>query len=286
MRNALAPRLVHVHGDFAEAALATRAAKRRRVPVVMTVHSGLNLGHVRLSRLAFRGIDRFIALGGRVADDLLNCRVPEERITVMSSGLDWDLLNPFLAAPPPDHPRIVSVGSLNAMKDHETVIAAARELRATRNDLELVIVGEGRDRERLEALARRDTFIHFVGHVTRPEVYEIVSRSSVFTLASRRLSTKAEGVPTALLEAMALRRPCVVSSACTPDAIASPDSGTYITAAPGDSHAFALAIGTLLDDGDAAAVMGEKAANAVAALGWENIATRVEAVYEAALAGS
>jgi glycosyltransferase involved in cell wall biosynthesis len=177
---------------------------------------------------------------------------------------------------------LVSVGALDRMKNHETVLAAGRLVREVHPDLEVVIVGEGPERRTLEALAG-DDHVRFTGQLTRPDVYTLVSRASAFVLASRRLSSKAEGVPTALLEAMGLGRPCVVSTACTPDAIAARDSGAYIAADPTRPREFADAILRILDDPAVAAEMSKRASVAVADLGWDNIVSRVEDVYQAVL---
>jgi glycosyltransferase involved in cell wall biosynthesis len=274
--------LVHVHGDYAEAYFGARAARAHGIPAVMTVHGGLNLHHLALSRIGLRHVDHFIALGTRVRDDLLRSGAHPDAITVMSSGLDWELIGPYAGRPLPNQPRLVSVGALDPMKNHETVLEAGRLARERFPDLEVVIIGAGAERDRLEALAMGEN-VTFAGQLSRSEAYEIVSRASIFTIASRRLPSKSEGVPTALLEAMALGRPCVVSTACTPDAIAARDSGTYLTADPDQPKEFADAIVRLLDDRMLAESLGSRAAQAVGGLGWDDIVTRVETVYRAVL---
>lgn len=285
MKRAERPDVVHVHGDYAEAFFALSAARAHDVPTVMTVHGGLNVRHRPMSRRVLHRVDQFIALGTRVRDDLVRWDVPADRITVMSSGINRDLLSPFIGTRRSEHPLVVSVGSLDPMKNHDTVIAAARILARSHPDLEIVIVGEGPERARLEALAE-GTKVTFAGHLSRPEVYAIVAQSWVFTLASRRLSAKAEGVPTALLEAMALARPCVISTACTPDDIAPVDSGAVIAADPQRPDEFASAIAHLVDDPSCAEIVGKRAEAAVANLGWDDITERVESVYAKALAAS
>jgi glycosyltransferase involved in cell wall biosynthesis len=282
MRNETAD-LVHVHGDLAEAWFGHRAARALGSPLVMTVHAGLNPRYARPTRIVFRHVDHFFALGSRVAGDLRGCGVDDDRITVISSGLDYKLLAPYLSRGLPTRPRLASVGALDSMKNHETVLAAAAIVRKSYPDLEVFIVGEGRERARLEAMTIGNANVHFTGRLTRPEVYDLVSQASAFVLASRRLAAKAEGVPTALLEAMALARPCIVSSACTPDAIAAPESGAYVTADPQSPESFAEAICASLGDTAVARAMGKRAAAAVAGLGWDDIVERVDAVYDSLL---
>jgi glycosyltransferase involved in cell wall biosynthesis len=283
MRRAAAADLVHVHGDFTEAWFVSNALRGQDIPVVMTVHGRLNPRYARISRFAMRRVSHFVALGEGVARDLHRVGIPPDRVNVMSSGLDWDLLGPCRSAPVSARPLLVSVGSLIKLKNHETLIAASRIVRARYPDLEVIIFGEGPERRRLEALIRPGDAVAIAGQVSRPEVYRSVARASVFVLASRRLERLAEGTSTALLEAMALARPCVVSTEATPDAIAGSDSGAYLTADPGSPDEFAEAILRLLDDPGSGAHMGARAAEAVAELGWDNIVERVEAVYETAL---
>jgi glycosyltransferase involved in cell wall biosynthesis len=200
----------------------------------------------------------------------------------LSSGLNRDLLAPFVGAPRADHPVLVSVGTLEPVKNHETVLRAANILHEKHPNLEVVIVGDGPRRAQLEGLANGCN-VRITGHLPREKVYAEVTRAWVFALASRRLASKREGVPTALLEAMALRRPCVVSSACGPESIAPADTGSYLVADPDDPADFAATIGKVIDDQHLAAMLGVRAESAVAHLGWDDIVDRVEDVYRKAL---
>jgi len=276
--------IIHVHGDFPDAWFGHRAARATATPVVMTVHGGLNRRHTKLTRIAVRHIDHFLAHGNHVAADLEACGVPSEQITVMSSGINRALLEPYMHRPLPEHPRVVTIGALDPMKNHETLIAAAAIARRHHPDLELVVIGEGRERAHLERLARNTGNVRFTGQLPRSAAYDIVSQSSVFSLASRRLPGKGEGVPTAMLEAMALARPCVVSAACDPSAIADRDSDAYVVADTSAPESLATAICSVLDDRDRAVRMGERAAQAVADLDWDDVAARIEAVYRTVLA--
>jgi glycosyltransferase involved in cell wall biosynthesis len=77
-------------------------------------------------------------------------------------------------------------------------------------DLQLTVVGDGRFRPTLEALAHRvdcASRVHFVGQLSSPEaVRPLLDGSHIFVLPSRT-----EGLPRALIEAMARGLPCIAT---------------------------------------------------------------------------
>lgn len=108
--------------------------------------------------------------------------------------------------------RLVAVGSHDQMyKGHDLLISALARLRANGWELSLDIVGSGNYHDRLKAMA--DGFdlaghVRFHGHIDSPEdVREILKKSDLFVMPSRT-----EGVPRALIEAMALGLPCIASN--------------------------------------------------------------------------
>jgi glycosyltransferase involved in cell wall biosynthesis len=82
-----------------------------------------------------------------------------------------------------------------------------------RGDLEWVIAGEGSERSRLEALARNARLrVRLLGHVGAAEKRALLHAADAFVLPSRVLpSGRTEGVPTALLEAMAAGLPVLAT---------------------------------------------------------------------------
>ena len=102
------------------------------------------------------------------------------------------------------HPVIVSVGRLTYQKDYHTLIRAFALVRKT-IDARLVILGEGDDRTELENLAETlgvKEFISLPGFVENP--YSYMSKADLFVLSSRF-----EGMPNVLIEALALSTPAV-----------------------------------------------------------------------------
>lgn len=137
------------------------------------------------------------------------------RLQVVPSPIIRDDLESLAADPtalPVDmdsgDPWVVAIGELSRRKDYATLLRAFA-LVLKRRPARLVILGEGRERSALETLARdlgiadRVSLPGFVGNP-----YACLSRARVFAHASRW-----EGMPVALIEAMALGIP-VVSTDC------------------------------------------------------------------------
>lgn len=105
-------------------------------------------------------------------------------------------------------PVLLAAGRLEPAKDYPTLLAAfARVVEA--RPARLLIIGEGRERDRLTTLARQlriDEFVDMPGFQINPYAY--MARARVFVLSSCT-----EGMPSVLVEAMACGTP-VVSTDC------------------------------------------------------------------------
>jgi len=152
---------------------------------------------------------------------------------------------------PLDEPVIGTVGNFTAKKDQATLVRALARIPGAR----LVLVGTGpreRDLRNLVAdqgLADRVTFVG-----SRDDVAALLPAFDVFALSSRF-----EGLPIALLEAMAAGRACVATPVGgVPEVVTDGVDGVLVP--PGDADAFAAALAGLLADPDRRAALGEKAA--------------------------
>lgn len=170
----------------------------------------------RSVRWLYRQADRLLVPSQGVADDLADhTGFPSEQISVVRSPIVTQSLaeqallqpgHPWFADP--SAPVILGVGELGYRKDFETLIRAFARLRA-RRPCRLIILGRGRRRERLESLARElgvDDDLDLPGFESNP--YAFMARADLFVLSSRW-----EGMPVALVEALACRTP-VVSTDC------------------------------------------------------------------------
>jgi glycosyltransferase involved in cell wall biosynthesis len=150
------------------------------------------------------------------------------------------------AKPDEGTPRIVFVGRLKYPKDGETLLRAAAALGD--RDYVLEIVGDGPDREQLESLPH-DERVRFAGE--RDDVPQLLAASSVFVLSSR-----SEGLPISVLEAMAAGLPVVASDVGgLREQVVDGETGLLVPA--GDAAALADALARLIDDPSLRRTMGD-----------------------------
>lgn len=270
--------VIHLHGDHVEAGLVGLAARVRGVPLVLTVHGTLSTRHGWLARLSFVGVARFMALGERAGGQLLELGISADRLLVTHSGLDTGSLRDARARRRPVSGRVVTVGTLDPVKGHDLLVKAVRTLSKRLRAVELHVVGDGPERERLSALATGLPNVTFHGSLRRPEVYALLATADLFVLASRTLEGKGEGVPTAALEAMAVGVPTLVST----DALLAPavnEDGAYLRFRSCDVADLEARMETALTDRDGLAALSDAGVRAVEGLGWERIAAAMTDAY-------
>lgn len=150
-----------------------------------------------------------------------------------------------------DHPAptkvILGVGRLYPQKDFTTLLQAFALVAQHRQDARLIIAGEGPERAQLISLGQRlgiGTRITLPGFVTDPA--QLMTQADVFVLSSR-----AEGLPGVLIQAMACGAR-VVSTDCPTGPREILENGRWGRLVPvGDASAMAEAILAALDDADA-----------------------------------
>jgi L-malate glycosyltransferase len=145
---------------------------------------------------------------------------------------------------------IVCVANLIAYKGHATLLGAVRRLRPS--GWSLLLVGDGPERDSIErtiASASLEERVLILGR--RMDVHDILDAADLLVLPSY-----SEGMPNAVLEAMAHGIPVVASDVGGVRSLLG--SGAGIVVAPGDDQALADALQRLLDDPSLREDMGEK----------------------------
>lgn len=141
---------------------------------------------------------------------------------------------------------LVAVGRLHKVKDHAFLLRACVQLRARGLRLECLIAGEGPERGHLESLIRKyglDETVALLGHISGQQMDSLYRRADVVVLTSR-----SEGVPLVLMEAMA-RGKIVLAPAITgiPELVVAGKNGfLYRAGSQGDFVARVLLIHSLL----------------------------------------
>lgn len=148
-------------------------------------------------------------------------------------------------------PRIVAVGRLVEKKGFDVLVEACAILRDQGRQLECQIVGAGECRAALEAQIARlglEATVHLVGPRPQGEVIELVQSAAVFAAPCVvGEDGNRDGMPTVLLEAMALGTPCVATDVTgIPELIA--DGVTGLLVPQRDPAGLAAVVARLLDD--------------------------------------
>ena len=214
----LRPQIVHgyLFGPNLFAALAGRLAG---VPAVVVAKRNVDAFESRrqvlAQRLAHRLATHVTAVSEAVADSAVLLGVPRGRITVIPNGVDATRFAAPAAVEEARRslgadasPLVGSVGCLAARKDYGTLLEALAILKSRGFEFEAALVGDGPERQALEERSRAlglAPWVHFLGE--RPDVDALLPAMDVFVLSSRE-----EGIPNALLEAMAAGRPSVVTA--------------------------------------------------------------------------
>jgi glycosyltransferase involved in cell wall biosynthesis len=142
-------------------------------------------------------------------------------------------------------PVVVNVGRLHPVKGQDVLLRAFAVISERVPEARLWFVGNGGERGVLEELARRygiSDRVHFLGELGREEVRATLARAALFVLPSR-----SEGLPLALLEAMAVGLPAVATDVGgVAEVIRSAEEGRLVP--PNDIDALAAALGAMLAD--------------------------------------
>lgn len=176
--------------------------------------------------------------------------------------------------------RIVFSGRLDEKKGLTDLLAAADILYMETQDFEIVLLGDSRDPSLLRAVESRP-YCHVKGWLPHDEVVEQLSGADIFTLPSHD-----EGLPMAMLEAMSLGLPLVVTAVgAIPDVVVDGQEGYLIE--PRDIDRLYESLKQLVSNKYLRDRMGQAAYDKWQdALGAERMTQRIFSQWEAALAAS
>jgi glycosyltransferase involved in cell wall biosynthesis len=256
--SACCPDVVHAHGSRASAfaRLADPHARRRVLYHVHGIHAdragsaSRRAALLNLERLLRPRTARFVTVC--YADAARGVRLgvlTSARTLTVHNGIAW----PQPATPAgrfraelglgPGVPLVLSVGRFHEQKDQATLLRAWRRVAVSQPDAVLALVGSGGLDGALRELAAALGIAGSVRFVPpRPGLAEAYADADVFALSSRW-----EGLPYVLLEAMAHGLPVVGTAVDgVPEAVA--DGSTGVLVPPGEAEAFGKALESLLAD--------------------------------------
>lgn len=237
------------------------AARLLRKPAIAWVHiafehwvRGFSQRHHRRSRRAYRDIAHVVFvsegarasmqrwLGGshpqwRVIPNLFSERAYERAPTARLSGAAQQLLVRMAT-----RPTVLGIGRLEARKGFDVLLAAAARAIAAGADFDVVLLGEGPLRGKLGAQAQQagiGSRVFMPGYVSNPLPW--LRAATIFALSSRL-----EGLPTTIIEALAAGTPVVATNCPSGPAEILQDGRAGMLVAVDDAAALAEALRALL----------------------------------------
>lgn len=255
--------VAHSH-EFSMGVYGAIAAKRAGSRHIITMHGGRYYAERGRRRAALRwAVHRsaaLVAVSDATARDLRDTlRLRDDEVQVIHNGI------PFRAGSrsavrdelglASDELLLAAVGNLYPVKGHAVLLRALGELQRSPTPANvrwrLAIAGRGEEEERLRALAHEEGIAERVTLLGfRDDVPDILAAADLFVMPSL-----SEGLPLALVEAMAAALPVVVSEVGgVPEVAVSGKEAILVP--PGDPKLLAEGLSSLMRDADARAAMG------------------------------
>jgi glycosyltransferase involved in cell wall biosynthesis len=284
--------VVHAHWAIPTGPAAVLAARKLRLPSVITMHGGdvyvnpeqgydfPTRWYIRPPlRWTLRHAGALTAITEDCRQHALRAGAPPERIRLVFNGTD---LRRFSPRENGGNPRwgphmIFACRQLFPRKGIRFLLEAAAQLKPRFPDLKIVLAGDGFERPALVGLAQElgiasdVTFLGWVANSELPQYYRAAALSVIPSLE------EGFGIPAA--EAMGCEVAVVASDAGgLPEVVE--DGVTGLVVPRGDSAALAQAIGSLLADPDRRRQMGQAGrARALRLFDWDRTAEQFEALY-------
>jgi phosphatidylinositol alpha-mannosyltransferase len=273
------PDVLHAHEPLSPST-SMLAVRSSAVPVVATFHS--YLGRSRLMEAAapalrsvWRRLDARIAVSAAAATFLAQA-IPG-RVEVIPNGVDVELFR-RPTAPAPDLPpgrTVLWVNRLDPQKGFRVMVRAFALLAQGRDDVALVVVGDGADAGAVatlpEAIRGR---VAMLGRVPHGELPPYHAAADVYV--SPAVGQESFGI--VLVEAMAAGVPVVATDIPGYREVVR-DGVDGLLVPPGDAGALAAAVGRVLDDAGLAERLAEAGAERADAFSWDVVMPRIEEIY-------
>lgn len=218
------------------------AAKLAGTPVVLSHVHGLgrsrNFRRKLMNYLLSRKCSRIISVANGVKEDVLrnNWRMPADKVVVLENSVDYERFAEVsidktearrMLGVSPDAFVFGTVGRLAPTKGLSFLIEAFSRAKEKIASAQLVLLGTGQSQAELEQQASKTSCsdsIHFLGH--RDNIEQLYRAMDVFVLSS-----VAEGMPRAILEAMAAGVPCIATEVGgVPEILPNRDVGRLVPA--------------------------------------------------------
>jgi len=243
------PNILHALLDSSTGAWGRLAGVLAGVPAIVqsdrsVVEEGTRT-HLRLRPFLDRRTRRFLPNAQAIKQRLQRAGVPEERITVVPSGVDLTRFDPVRVRPAgryrerPDETVAGFVGRFHAVKRLDILLDAIESLDVAARPDHLVLAGDGPEEGPVRARVAADPWLR--EHVELIGTCDNVP-AFLADIDYLILSSEVEGAPNAVIEAMAMGKPVVATRVSDVPSIL---EGAGFLAQPGDAASLAAAIETM-----------------------------------------
>ncbi len=258
------PQIIHGWGGRANVVAALATLAQRKAALVLSrrcVTSRSNIGGALRRRAILRKAHRIVVNSAAIWDECAAWGAPKEKLTLIPNGVAPPstpaLSRRQLLAElglPRDCRLVCTAGRLDWYAGIKDAIWAADLLKVIREDVHLLVCGNGNQHDRLVQFrdqVRIQDKVHFLG--LRTDLRWIVAHCDVFWATGCR-----GGQPNAILEAMAAAVPVVATQVPGHTELLQPNVTGFLIS-PGDRAALARFTNRLLDNVEMARRMGEAA---------------------------
>lgn len=254
--------VVHTH-HFTQLFYTAVPARLAGARIIHTEHEFFSYMSSKLSRTMIlplsRLCDRITVVGPEVADYFVRTLgIPERNVVIVPNGVDptkFDCDRKAIREElglSPEEAVIGTVGRLEPEKDQRTLLEAVLQVKGECPNVRLVIVGDGRLADELRSYAKQiGVFSQTLFLGTRRDIPKLLAAMDVFVLSSVR-----EGLPIALIEAMAAKRPVVASDIGSIRALVRDGHNGFLVPS-GDAAAFGRVLRRLLKSSELQEQLGE-----------------------------
>ena len=269
--------------------LATPAAADAGIGCVVHIHDSqpwLASGRLRDAVLRAicrhsmkRGTIRMIAVSNSVKNyTTANLPWPSNRIDVIYNGVDTEHFRPPVRRGNGKTLMIGSVGRLEPEKGFDHLIRAVARLKERGVEFQLVIAGQGSQREKLESLISELKLSEQVSLIgVNTNIRSFYENLDIFVLPS----LAAEGLPVTILEAMSMGLPVVATDIAGASEVIGKDGSNGLLVPPGSADALVNAIEHIAESGERRNRLGTLARSRIeTGLTHHHMAARIRQVYQ------
>ena len=212
------PDVIHVHCGLYGGLVGKLIKEQYNIPYVITEHSSSVMNHLidgyhkKILKEAYDNADKLISVGGKLKEEMKV--YTDKKIVVIANIVDTSIFK-YEKDKKDAKFKFVSVCMLKADKNIELLIRAFASKFANKDDVELMIIGDGPEKARLEVLAEElkvKKQVEFVGAVERTKLPNLLQKAEAFVLPSNY-----ETFGVAYIEALACGLPIITTKCGGPE---------------------------------------------------------------------